>query len=191
MECRQRLARFAPKAVGTAIVAAGLCLAATMLVPALLGFDRYVITGGSMSGTYDRGSLLYADEVPVAELRVGDVITYTPPSGAGPDGPVTHRIVAIRDTGRGGPVFRTKGDANRSRDPWTFRLDGPMQARAAFAIPYLGYAFSALAIREVRIAVIGVPAVLVAVGLLVGLWRQAGEDARSARADSGAHSGET
>ena len=30
-----------------------------MLVPALLGFQRYVILTGSMTGTYDRGSIVF------------------------------------------------------------------------------------------------------------------------------------
>lgn len=186
----QLLATVALRVVSTALVAAGLCLAAAMLVPALLGFERYVITGGSMDGTYDRGSLLYAEEVAVSELEVGDVITYTPPPGAGPDGNVTHRIVAIRDRKRGAPVLRTKGDANPAPDPWKFRLDGPTQARAKFAIPHLGYAFAALSIRAVRIAVIGGPAAAIALALLAGLWRRAGEEARTAGASPSAPSGE-
>ena len=158
----------------------GLCLAAAMLVPPLLGLERYVITGDSMSGSYDRGSLLYSEEVAVSELRVGDVITYDPPPGAGPEGLVTHRIVSIR-ADRGRPVFRTKGDANAAADPWRFRLDRPTQARAKLSIPIVGYAVAALSIREVRMAVIGVPALAVSLALLLGLWRQAGEEARRSR----------
>jgi signal peptidase len=150
-----------------------------MLVPALLGLDRYVITGDSMAGAYDRGSIVYERQVAVGELEVGDVITYTPPPGAGPQGKVTHRIVSIEERA-GERVFRTKGDANRARDPWTFTLDQPVQARVEFAIPYLGYAFAALSVREVRMVVIGAPALLVAVALLAGLWREAGAEAERA-----------
>jgi signal peptidase len=50
------------------------------------------------------------------------------------------------------------------------------------AIPYAGYAFAALAIREVRMAVIGLPALLIALVLLVRLWRDAGEEARAGEA---------
>jgi len=175
---RGLLADRARSALTAAIVAAGLGLAAVMLLPALVGFERYVITGSSMTGTYDRGSVLYAKAVPVADLEVGDVITYEPPPGSGPDGLVTHRIVSIRNDPREGRVFRTKGDANASRDPWKFTLDGPTQARAEFAVPYVGYAISALAIREVRMAVIGLPALLIAFALLRRMWREAGEEAR-------------
>jgi len=132
-----------------------------------------------MTGTYDRGSLVYERAVPASELEVGDVITYTPPRGRGPTGPVTHRIVAIEENSRGEPVFRTKGDANSSADPWRFTLDEPTQPRAVFSVPYVGYAFAALGLREVRMFLIGIPALFIAVVLLARLWRQAGEDARS------------
>lgn len=151
-----------------------------MLLPALLGYHRYVITGDSMTGTYDRGSVLYSQEVPVEELREGDVITYVPPRSSSGN-LVTHRIISIRDTRDGERVLRTKGDANKTADPGRFTLDGPTQARASFAIPYLGYAYAALSVREVRMAVIGLPAALIALALLVGLWRQAGEDAERKR----------
>jgi signal peptidase len=163
------------------IVAAGLSLAATMLVPPALGMQRYVVTGGSMDGTYDRGSIVFDNEVPVSELAVDDVITYRPPPEAGIDGLVTHRIVSIRDQGTEGPFFRTKGDANESVDPWRFTLDQPTQARVAFHVPYVGYALAALSVREVRMLVIGLPALLIAIALAMRLWREAGEETKERR----------
>jgi hypothetical protein len=52
--------------------------AGLMLVPAALGFHRYIILTGSMTGTYDRGSIVYDLPVPVSQLKVGDPITYDP-----------------------------------------------------------------------------------------------------------------
>lgn len=179
-EHRGRIAsavRDARNAVVTGVVLGALILAGAMLLPPLLGYERYVITGGSMSGTYDRGSILYAQVVPVEEIGVGDVITYEPPAKAGTEGQVTHRVVSIREVG-GERVLRTRGDANAAPDPWRFTLEGPEQARAAFSVPYVGYAFSALGIRAVRMAVIGLPAVLVAIALVLRLWRVAGEESR-------------
>ena len=146
-------------------------------MPALLGFQRYVITSGSMTGTYDRGSLVYDRVVPTASLKVGDVITYDPPAGAGPAGLVTHRIVSIAPQPGAARVFRTKGDANPSADPWTFTLQNGTQARVAFHLPYIGFALAALADRNLRMLIIGVPALLVALSVLAGLWREAGEAA--------------
>jgi signal peptidase I len=168
--------RVVRKVLSGFIVAAGLCLAATMLLPAAFGYHRYVITGGSMQGTYDRGSIVFDKPVPVSALKVGDVITYTPPADTGIDGLVTHRIVSIRH-GEQGTSFRTKGDANESPDPWRFQLDQPTQARVAFSIPYVGFGIAALSMLPVRMLVIGLPALLIAFVLIARLWRQAGEEA--------------
>jgi signal peptidase len=160
------------------VVAAALCLAAAMIVPPLLGYERYVIAGGSMDGAYDRGSIVFDEVVAVSELRVGDVITYDPPAEAGVEGPLTHRIVSIRDRG-GERYFRTEGDANQSPDPWRFTLDQPTQARVAFHVPYVGYALAALSVRWVRMLLIGLPALVIAIALAVRLWQDAGAEVAS------------
>jgi signal peptidase len=160
-------------AIGAAL-ALGLCV----LVPALLGFQRYVITSGSMTGTYDRGSLVFDRVVATSSLRKGDVITFDAP---GQTGLVTHRILWVR-RGRGARVLRTKGDANREPDLWgPFVLRRAEQARVAFHLPYVGYVLGALSERKVRMMVIGLPALLIALVTLAGLWRTPGPEARGAR----------
>lgn len=165
------------KATATVLSAACLALAAIMLLPGLLGYQRYVITSGSMTGAYDRGSIVFDEVVPVSDLRVGDVITYTPPPGAGPSGMLTHRIHSIGTDQFGRPLFTTRGDANAAPDPWSFSLDEQTQARVAFHLPYVGYLFAALALRPVRLLVIGLPALLVAFGVVAGLRRDARREA--------------
>jgi signal peptidase len=166
---------------GGLLTAAAVALAAAVLVPALLGYQRYVITSGSMTGTYDRGSLVYDRVVPTASLKVGDVITYTPPAGAGPAGLITHRIVSVTPQPGGARVLRTKGDANPVVDPWTFTLQNRAQARVAFHLPYAGFALAALADRRLRMLIIGLPALLVALSVLAKLWRDAGDTAVEGR----------
>jgi signal peptidase len=169
------LARRASRVVSALLLTAGLLFGAILVLPALAGWQRYVIVSGSMTGTYDRGSLVIDDVVPVEDLERGDVITYTPPDGAGPDGLVTHRIVSItRDPKTGMNVFRTKGDFNKGADPWTFTLAQGTQARVRFGIPYLGFAVAALSRRDLRVLIVGVPAALIALTSLAGLWREAG-----------------
>jgi len=146
---------------------------ATLLLPTLLGYERYVITGGSMTGSIPKGAVIYSRLTPVGDLRAGDVITFVPP---GMSRPVTHRIVSIEPDDDGELVFRTKGDFNATADPWDVHLTEPAQARYAFHIPYLGYGLAALAIRQVRMLLIGVPAIVIALSLLVSLWREAGEE---------------
>lgn len=166
---------------GTAATVVCLTLAAILLIPAALGFQRYVIVSGSMTGTYDRGSIVYDKEVPVSDLKVGDTITYAPPAGASPEKLVTHRIVWIGRNKGGEEAFRTKGDANETADPWTFTLDKPDQAKVAFSVPYVGFLLAALSIPAVRMLAIGIPAVIVAFLILAGIWRDAGEEAKRRR----------
>ncbi|WP_300388002.1 signal peptidase I [uncultured Nocardioides sp.] len=136
------------------------------LLPSLMGLQRYVIMGGSMDGTYDLGSVVFEEVVPVSELAVGDVITYVPPAESGIDTLVTHRIVSID-----GADLRTQGDANPAVDPWTFQLTAATQPRVVAHVPYVGFAFMALADRGTRMALIGLPAALIALWSLVELAR--------------------
>lgn len=145
-----------------------LSLVATLLglafiVPSFFGLQRFVITGESMTGTIDMGSIAFEEVVPVSELEVGDIITYQPPPDSGIDHLVTHRIVAIH-----GKTFRTKGDAVPQRDPWRFQLSQEVQPRLVFAVPYAGWPFIVLADRGTRMLVIGVPAGLIT---LISAWQ--------------------
>jgi signal peptidase I len=170
--------------LGACLTVLCLALAAILLIPAALGFQRYVIVSGSMSGTYDKGSIVFDETVPVEELEVGDVITYEPPAGTFSQDLVTHRIASIGTDEQGGRTFRTKGDANPSADPWTFSLDGSEQAKVAFSVPYVGYLLAGLSIPLVRMLAIGLPAIVVAFLILAGIWRDAGREARRREAEA-------
>src|SRR6478736_4707641 len=90
-----------------------------VLLPIGLGLERYVMSGDSMDAGdrgISQGTVLFEREVPLSEVRVGDVITYRPPASSGVDGMVTHRVVAVHE----GAVV-TQGDAEASRDPWVLR----------------------------------------------------------------------
>jgi signal peptidase len=173
------MARRVARVVSTLAVATGLLFGSLLVVPSLLGWQRYVIVSGSMTGTYDRGSLVLDDVVPVTSLKVGDVITYRPPAGAGPTGLVTHRIASMTPDRSGGMTFRTKGDANASADPWKFSLPKGKQARVRAGIPYAGFVLAALSRRDVRMLAVGLPAFLIAIFSLAGLWRETGRSAEA------------
>ena len=183
--------RRAGRALCALLVAAGLLFGLFLIAPGLLGWQRYMIVSGSMTGTYDRGSLVFDEVVPVKSLKVGDVITYRPPRGAGPPGLVTHRISAIgHDRKTRTRVFRTKGDANPVGDPWTFTLANRTQARVAVGVPYMGFVLAALSRRDVRVGLVGVPALLIALITMAGLWRDLGREAEQrAAATAGAGAG--
>ncbi len=173
---RRRVSRTRRIAVN-ALCLVVMLVALGFILPAAFGFSRYVITGSSMAGAYDRGSVVFEQTVPVSELEVGDTITYVPPPESGVDTLVTHRIVSIN-----GEEFRTKGDANRLPDPWTFKLNTATQPRVVASVPYVGYAFIALTDRATRIVVIGVPALIIAlmsIGEMFGADRRRSSRSRS------------
>ena len=53
-------------------------------------------------------------------------------------------------------------------------LERPVQARVALAIPYVGHLFMALGTETARMALFVAPAVLIALWMLAGAWRDAG-----------------
>ena len=175
------IARRVGRALCALLIAAGILFGAFLVGPALMGWERYVIVSGSMTGTYDRGSLVFDEVVPTKSLKVGDVITYRPPPNAGPKGLVTHRIVKIfKDPKTGDRVYRTKGDANPGPDPWRFFLPDKEVARVTAGVPKVGFVLAALAERDVRMLIVGLPALLIALTVMAGLWRDAGREAAEA-----------
>lgn len=167
-----KLLRAARRLAGALPLLVLLALGLLVVIPAALGYQRYVIVSGSMTGTYDRGSIVFDRVVPTSTLSVGDVVTFRPP---GEPGLVTHRIHSISKV-RGVRVFSTKGDFNKVPDVWNpFALKAPMQAKVAFHVPYAGFAIAALSDRRWRMLVIGVPAALIAMLTLRALWRDSSE----------------
>jgi signal peptidase I len=179
---RQRLSQSAGWLVLIAIVA----LAATMLVPAALGYKRYAITTGSMTGAINAGSLVFDRPIPSAELRVGDVITFGPPTGYDVSGMVTHRVHSLGRDPSGALAIQTKGDANNAPDEWTFTPKGTTVLRVSQHVPYLGRTFSTLSTPRGRMLAFAVPGLLIALSVLIGLWREAGEDVRRRRLEAAA-----
>ena len=141
-----------------------------LLVPSFLGLQRHVVRDNAMDGTYGQGALLYSETVPAADLRVGDVITFAPPAGSDLTTDVTRRIVAIDGAGSDAGV-RTGGDAAGDPDPWTLRLTGDQQ-RVRYAVPAAGYLMLGLDDGPTRVALIGVPAAIIALVSAAELHRR-------------------
>jgi hypothetical protein len=66
---------------------------------------------------------------------VGDVITYTNPQTM--KSTVTHRVIKEYKLDGKVPAFVTKGDANKSADPWTV-VGGLVQGKAVWYTPHIG-----------------------------------------------------
>lgn len=159
------------RAVGSLLLIAIMAASVAYIAPSFFGYERYVITGGSMSGTFEKGSIAFEKSVPVEELTVGDVITYLPPADSGVSTLVTHRILTA-DPGKDGTrVFTTQGDANADPDPWKFTLLDGTQPVVQTTVPYVGHVFMALADRDIRMILIGGPAALIALVALAQVGR--------------------
>lgn len=109
------------------------------VLPPAFGLSRSTVTDDDMAGTIDRGSAVFAKPRPVADLKVGDVITYPVPSASG-SRLVTRRIADIE-----AGVIWTRGDSTGAPDPRTLTAEQSTEARAAVMhVPYAGYAYDAL-----------------------------------------------
>jgi signal peptidase I len=148
--------------VSALLLLVALVLAALFLAPKLLGYETYVITTGSMTGTAGPGSLVISQRVPADRLAVGDVVTYAPPAATGIDHLVTHRITEIGEDEAGARTFRTKGDANPVVDFWTFSFDSAEQPRMVLSVPELGRPVLWMADRQTRMLALGLPALVIA-----------------------------
>lgn len=163
---RRSLLKIAKAATGL-IAGSVVALAAGYAALLVGGYKPVAVYSGSMEPKLHVGSLAVDRPMDSSDVRVGDVITFPDPYLKGRF--VTHRVVQILHTGKG-PAYRTKGDANVSRDPWTIRLDGRV-GRVSFDIPYAGYALFYAHTREVRGFVILLSGAFMLVGILRRIWR--------------------
>jgi signal peptidase len=120
-----------------------------------------------MRPTLGVGSLAVDRVVPASSVRVGDVITFNDPYVKGRL--VTHRVAQIVQT-KHGLAYRTKGDANATRDPWAIKLNDKV-GRVAFHVPLAGYALWYAHTREIRAVLLGAFALFVLIGVLRRIWR--------------------
>ena len=121
-----------------------------------------------MVPTVQVGGLAVDRVVPARDVRVGDVITFQDPYVQGRL--VTHRVIRIFHTPHG-LAYRTKGDANAARDPWTIKLPDRV-GRMAFSVPYAGYVLWYAHTREVRTALILLAALFALSAMLRRIWRE-------------------
>jgi signal peptidase I len=131
------------------------------------GYKPVEVYSGSMVPTLRVGSIAFDRPVAGDSVRVGDVVTFQDPYS--PGRLVTHRVIRIFHT-KHGLAYRTKGDANTTRDPWTVKLPDRV-GRVSFSVPYVGYAVWYGHTREVRTALIALAAIFILVSALRRIWR--------------------
>jgi len=131
------------------------------------GYRPAAVYSGSMVPTLGVGSLAFEKGVPASSIKVGDVVTFTDPYVHGRL--VTHRIIRIFKTDHG-LAYRTKGDANPVRDPWTIALPGQV-GKVSFSVPLLGYALVYSRTKEIRTALIILASLTLLGGVLRKIWK--------------------
>lgn len=105
------------------------------IMPRVAPVEFFFVRSPSMAPTLPVGTLLVSERVAAADVRVGDVLTFSDPNHAGQM--VTHRVVDIDRSG-GGDLFVTKGDANTNVDSWRVPAVGSGW-RLRAAVPVAGY----------------------------------------------------
>lgn len=96
------------------------------------GLATFIVTGGSMEPSIQKGALVLVQPVSPAQVEVGDVITFQQY-----DQTTTHRVVAVANTTQG-RSFTTKGDANSVADPEAKTFPGAVGVVRA-TVPLAGY----------------------------------------------------
>jgi len=161
----------------TATLCSGVVVVCVLAYAALLvgGYKPIAVYSGSMVPTIRVGGLAVDRVVPASDVRIGDVITFQDPYVHGRL--VTHRVLRIFHTDHG-LAYRTKGDANAARDPWTIKLPDRV-GRMSFSVPYAGYVLWYLHTREIRTALILLGALIALTAMLRWIWRGEPVEARA------------
>ena len=91
------------------------------------------VESNSMIPTFHKGDILVLQGLPSENLKVGDIIVFSPGQGGTP---VVHRITSINPDG----TFQTKGDANSNQLPFEKRIESSqIHGKEILIIPYLGW----------------------------------------------------
>lgn len=163
-----RFLKTASKVTVSLLSGAAVAFAAVYVALTVLGYKPVAVYSGSMEPTIHVGGLALDRAIPSQKVRVGDVITFSDPYVK--DRLVTHRVIDILQTPHG-LAYRTKGDANSGRDPWTIRLAGQV-GRVSFSVPVAGYILYYAHTREIRSLLICLAALSLLVGILRRIWRK-------------------
>jgi signal peptidase I len=162
----------AVRLAGRTAVRALLAMSVLVLLSAGLGpltgaYRTVTVLSGSMAPGMPVGAVAILVPVDPAAVKVGDVITFQAPTADHPV--VTHRVVEILEGGTH-PVFRTRGDANRSADPWSARIESSPAWRRVAVVPYAGRVVRALRSAPLHHATFELLPVLLLASLLTTIW---------------------
>lgn len=150
-----------------AVAAFALAILLSAALPLALGARSMVVRSGSMTPAIRTGDVVVVRPIDPIEARVGDIVTFKDPEGSGRL--LVHRVRAISRQG-GQVAITTQGDANSTQEHWRVPVDGTI-GTVVYRVPLLGFATSWIGSPGGRIGLIIVPGLLLAVSMLVAIWR--------------------
>ena len=170
-----RFARWPATVVLWALVgfAGGLLLAIS--APMLLGYQPLTVLTGSMRPAISPGDIVVDETVSPLQVRKGDIVTFREPESKRV---VTHRVRKIT-VGDGYARIVTQGDANDAPERWRIEADGKL-GRVVYRVPKMGHVVARIRTPHGRMALLVIPALLLAAFELRRIWRPQQKEASDA-----------
>jgi signal peptidase I len=159
-----RLARIATTSV---LLGVGLGIFGLIVAPSLFGGRSLTVLSGSMEPALQVGDIVIDSRVAPAEVRVGDIVTFSDPEGTGKL--ITHRVRRVRIS-EGTAHVVTKGDNTNAVERWDIPAGGSV-GRVEYRVPLLGFLVFWLHGPLGRLGLVVVPALLLAGFELWRIWR--------------------
>lgn len=141
------------------IVSALVLLAAFLMVAPRFGLSAHPVLSGSMEPALKVGGMIICRDIPVGEVKVGDIIGFNTPNGQ----KITHRVIDIVEEEGGKRWFRTKGDANEDPDPDLVSISTERVDKVVYHLPYLGFFSSFMQKKLAFLVFICAPALILLV----------------------------
>ena len=155
--------------VGAVSVAIGIAIGifGVVVAPSLVGGRSLTVMSGSMEPALGVGDVVINSRVSPAEVRVGDIVTFNDPEGTGKL--ITHRVRQVRIVDDTAKVV-TKGDNTNAVERWDMPARGSL-GRVEYHVPLLGFLVFWLHGPFASLALVVIPAVLLAGFELWRIWR--------------------
>ena len=156
---------------GTAALWAILAFVAGLFIlvaaPKVLGGQSMAVLSDSMSPAVETGDEVIVLPVDAAALEPGEIAVFNDPKGTGRV--YQHRVQwVLTDVDRVRVV--TKGDANSNAERWSVPL-GKDVGRVVARVPKAGFLLGRMDSPWLFLALVAIPALLLAGSLLVSIWR--------------------
>jgi signal peptidase I len=159
-----RLVRVAAVSVALGVAFGGF---AVVVAPGLVGGRSLTVMSGSMEPALGVGDVVIDSRISPADVRVGDIVTFPDPEGTARL--ITHRVRRLRIVDGTAHVV-TKGDNTNAVERWDLPATGSL-GRVEYRVPLLGFLVFWLHGAFAGVALIVVPALLLAAFELRRIWR--------------------